>query len=97
VGQGDEGKRSYKKIPPWFADPHVGKFATTARWSQADIDLLARWADTGAIAGNPKDAPAHCNLSQAGTSAKPDSGGRMQTSSMSHRVELSTTPILLCR
>ena len=47
-----------KRMPPWFADPHVGKFANDRSLAQTDIDTLVKWADTGAPAGNPKDAPA---------------------------------------
>jgi hypothetical protein len=47
-----------KRMPPWFADPHVGKFANDRSLSQADIDILVKWADSGAPEGNPKDAPA---------------------------------------
>src|SRR3954451_7064003 len=47
-----------KRMPPWFADPHVGKFANDRSLSEADIDTLANWSDGGAPEGNPKDAPA---------------------------------------
>ena len=47
-----------RKMPPWFADPHVGKFANDRSLSQAEIDTLTAWADGGATEGNPKDAPA---------------------------------------
>jgi len=47
-----------KRMPPWFADPHVGKFANDRSLAQSDIDILVKWADTGAAEGNPKDAPA---------------------------------------
>jgi hypothetical protein len=29
-----------KKMPPWFADPHVGKFANDRSLSQSEIDTL---------------------------------------------------------
>jgi mono/diheme cytochrome c family protein len=61
-----------KKMPPWFADPHVGKFANDRTLSQADVDLLARWADTGAVAGNPKDAPAPLQFVEGWNIGKPD-------------------------
>ncbi len=61
-----------RKMPPWFADPHVGKFANDRTLSQADIDLLARWADTGAAAGNPKDAPAPLQFVEGWNIGKPD-------------------------
>jgi hypothetical protein len=47
-----------RKMPPWFADPHVGKFANDRSLSQAEIDTLVAWADGGAKEGDPKDAPA---------------------------------------
>lgn len=47
-----------KKMPPWFADPHVGKFSNDRSLSAADIDTLAKWADTGAAEGNLSEAPA---------------------------------------
>jgi hypothetical protein len=47
-----------KKMPPWFADPHYGKFANDRSLSQKEIDTLVAWADTGATEGDPKDAPA---------------------------------------
>src|SRR5450755_606432 len=46
-----------KKMPPWFADPHYGKFRNDPSLSQAEIDTLVAWADGGAVEGNPKDAP----------------------------------------
>lgn len=47
-----------RKMPPWFADPHVGKFANDRSLSQAEIDTLVSWADGGAKEGDLKDAPA---------------------------------------
>lgn len=47
-----------RKMPPWFADPHVGKWSNDRSLSAADINTLVAWADTGAKAGDPKDAPA---------------------------------------
>src|SRR5215469_2991995 len=46
-----------KKMPPWFADPHYGKFRNDRSLSQQDIDTLVSWADLGAPEGNPKDLP----------------------------------------
>ena len=47
-----------RKMPPWFADPHVGKFSNDRSLSPSEIETLAKWADTGAAEGNPSDAPA---------------------------------------
>ena len=46
-----------KKMPPWFADPHYGKFANDRSMSQQEIDTLVAWADSGAKEGDPKVAP----------------------------------------
>lgn len=45
-----------RRMPPWNADPHVGKFANDRSLSETEIETLAAWAGTGAAAGNPKDA-----------------------------------------
>ena len=46
-----------RKMPPWFADPMYGHFANDRSLSKAEIDTLVQWADTGAPAGDPKQAP----------------------------------------
>ena len=47
-----------RRMPPWFADQHVGRFTNDRSMPQQDIDTLVAWADTGAKEGNPKEAPA---------------------------------------
>ena len=46
------------KMPPWFADPAAGHFLNDASLSQSEIDVISKWADNGAVEGNPKEAPA---------------------------------------
>src|SRR5262252_445063 len=46
-----------KKMPPWFADPHVGEFRNAPKLTAADVNTLAAWADHGALEGNPADKP----------------------------------------
>jgi hypothetical protein len=46
-----------RKMPPWFADPSVGKFHNDPSLSQREIDTLVQWTEGGAVAGDPKDAP----------------------------------------
>src|SRR5579863_9573714 len=46
-----------KKMPPWFADPKYGHFINDRSLKQSDIDTLAKWAESGAVEGNSKDAP----------------------------------------
>ncbi len=50
------------KMPPWYADAPPGKFHNDPRLSQQEIAKLVAWADTGAPAGNPKDAPRPTDL-----------------------------------
>src|SRR5690349_693756 len=47
-----------KKMPPWFADPHYGKFSNDRSLAQKDADTIAAWADAGAPLGNSKELPA---------------------------------------
>jgi hypothetical protein len=44
-----------KKMPPWFADPHYGKFRNDRTLAQKDIDTLVKWADLGAPEGDRKE------------------------------------------
>src|ERR1700692_646834 len=37
-----------RKMPPWFADPQFGHFVNDRSLQQADIDTIAKWADSGA-------------------------------------------------
>ena len=60
-----------QKMPPWFADSKVGHFSNDRRLSQQDIDTLVSWADSGAVEGNPKDAPAPLHF-QDGWNIQPD-------------------------
>jgi hypothetical protein len=61
-----------KKMPPWFADPHYGKFANDRSLSEADIKTLVSWVDGGAKAGNPKDAPAPVAFTEGWVIGQPD-------------------------
>src|SRR5262245_42053496 len=46
-----------KKMPPWFADPHVGEFRNAPSLTAKDIEKLSAWADNGAREGNAADKP----------------------------------------
>ena len=46
-----------KQMPPWFADPHYGKFRNAPKLTQADIHTLVAWADSGAREGDTADKP----------------------------------------
>jgi mono/diheme cytochrome c family protein len=48
-----------RQMPPWHAAPeHHGVFENERTLTQEEIDLIVAWANTGAKAGNPADAPA---------------------------------------
>ena len=61
-----------RKMPPWFADPHYGKFANDRSLSQKQIDTIVAWVDGGAKPGDPKDAPAPKAWLEGWNIAKPD-------------------------
>jgi hypothetical protein len=61
-----------KKMPPWFADPHYGRFSNERKLSDAEIATLARWAEGGAAEGDPKDRPAPLTFPADGWNISPD-------------------------
>lgn len=46
-----------KMMPPWFADPKIGRFADDPSLTAAQIETILAWSKAGAPAGDPKDAP----------------------------------------
>ena len=68
-----------KKMPPWFADEHYGKFSNDRSMSQADVETLTSWVDAGAPAGNPKDAPKPIAWVEGWRIGKPDAVIAMPT------------------
>jgi len=61
-----------KKMPPWFADPHYGKFSNERSLSQKEIDTLVAWADTGAPLGDSSIQPAKASFIEGWRIPKPD-------------------------
>lgn len=61
-----------RKMPPWFADPHYGKFANDRSLPQKDIDTLVTWADAGAPRGELKDMPPPANFVEGWAIPRPD-------------------------
>jgi mono/diheme cytochrome c family protein len=45
------------QMPPWFAYPPYGHLLNFRALTPREVEILARWADTGAPEGNPGDAP----------------------------------------
>ena len=61
-----------RKMPPWFADPHVGKFSNDRSLSQQEIATLVAWSDQGAGQGDPADAPPPLHFVEGWRIPKPD-------------------------
>ena len=60
-------QRAIEKMPPWFADPHVGHFSNDPSLTPQEIATLTSWANAGAPAGDPSDAPPLASWTKAGT------------------------------
>ena len=65
-------KVTRREMPPWGADPAVGKFANDPSLTQAEIDLIAAWADAGAPEGNRADLPPAPTFTEGWSIGKPD-------------------------
>jgi mono/diheme cytochrome c family protein len=61
-----------RTMPPWFADPGVGKFSNDPSLSEQEIATLAEWADSGAVAGKAADAPAARVWAESWSIPQPD-------------------------
>jgi mono/diheme cytochrome c family protein len=61
-----------KKMPPWYADSHYGKFSNDRTLSPAEANTLISWVDGGTPAGNPKDAPKPIDWVEGWRIGKPD-------------------------
>lgn len=44
-------------MPPWHADPSIGKWKNDRRLDSAEKQTLMAWVDAGAPEGNPKELP----------------------------------------
>jgi hypothetical protein len=61
-----------RQMPPWFADPHVQEFSNNPSLSDAQVSLIVKWVDGGAMAGDAKDAPPPVQWAENGWTVKPD-------------------------
>ena len=48
---------SRRRMPPWKPHPGFGVFLDDLRLTDRELRVLAEWADTGAVEGNPADLP----------------------------------------
>lgn len=61
-----------KKMPPWFADPHYGRFSNDRSLTQQESNTLVAWVDTGAREGDPNDLPKPAAFLDGWNVGKPD-------------------------
>ncbi len=61
-----------RRMPPWFADPHYGKFSNDRSLPQAEIDTIVRWVDAATPLGNPKDLPPPRHFAEGWAIPNPD-------------------------
>jgi hypothetical protein len=60
------------KMPPWFADPHYGKFSNGNTLTAGEVRMISDWVDAKAPEGNPKDLPAPVQWVDGWQIGKPD-------------------------
>lgn len=61
-----------KTMPPWFADPKVGKFSNDPSLTAAEIGTLVAWAGAKSPAGESKDVPLPRHWTEGWSIPKPD-------------------------
>ncbi|MGI8742915.1 MAG: thiol-disulfide isomerase [Bryobacteraceae bacterium] len=61
-----------KKMPPWFADPHYGKFSNDLSLNPKEIATIAAWVDGGALEGDRGQPTKRADLADGWRIAKPD-------------------------
>lgn len=61
-----------RRMPPWHADPAVGKFSNARRLSDPDVQTVRDWADAGAPEGKPSEAPKPLVFEEGWSISKPD-------------------------
>jgi len=59
-------------MPPWKAEAGVGHFLGDRRMTERELELLARWAASGAPEGNPADLPPLPNFREGWQLGEPD-------------------------
>jgi hypothetical protein len=59
-------------MPPWGADPHIGKFANDPSLTDAQIKTIAAWVDGGAPEGPRASMPKPPTFTEGWSIGKPD-------------------------
>lgn len=61
-----------RKMPPWKADPHYGKWANDPSLTQDEVRTITAWADGSKAEGDPKLMPAPPQFPEGWKIGKPD-------------------------
>jgi len=61
-----------RKMPPWKADPNVGRWSNDPSLTEAEIATIKAWADGGKPEGDPKQAPKAPVFTDGWRAGKPD-------------------------
>ncbi|HYL85143.1 MAG TPA: thiol-disulfide isomerase [Candidatus Angelobacter sp.] len=61
-----------KSMPPWFADPTIGRFSNDPSLSAAEVATIAAWAEAKAPEGEKGDAPPPRQWVESWSIPKPD-------------------------
>ncbi len=67
-----------RRMPPWFADRSIGKFANDRSLSDQEIATVAAWVDAGCPKGDERDLPPPREFAEGWTIGKPDAIFTMQ-------------------
>jgi peroxiredoxin/mono/diheme cytochrome c family protein len=60
------------RMPPWYADPHYGKFSNDRRLPPEDKETLLHWLDNGTPRGDDKDLPPPRRFPEGWNIGEPD-------------------------
>lgn len=61
-----------RTMPPWFADTRYGHFANDPSLTPTEIDTIVKWANDGALEGDPRDLPPPIRWQEGGWQIPPD-------------------------
>ncbi len=65
-------KVTRREMPPWGADPAVGRFRNDPSLTPAEIDTIALWVDAGAPEGSKADLPTPPSFAVGWSIGQPD-------------------------
>src|SRR5581483_7323226 len=61
-----------RKMPPWMADPHVGRWSNDSSLTEAEIAAIKAWVEGGKLEGDAKELPPKPVFAEGWRVGKPD-------------------------